>query len=377
METRERLLGLIQQVYAAPGSQDGWTPFLESLCDATDGYAAQFISVDRRGRAGLALGVRTDPAARAAYDEHWGALDPWGHSPRLQRATTGEVILGEEMVPHSQFQRTGFYADFGRPFDLVRCIAATIEVAPTVLSVITIGRTEAHTPFGAEESALLGALMPHLRRALQLHRRITVAEALSNDFAGALDGSARAVLLVDATGKVTWMNRAAERLTAGRDGLFIDDGGLRAMRDSDTTRLRALLSDATGTSIGSGLGTGGALPLGRPSGRHPLAALIAPLARRALFFSGINRPVAIVVVSDPDRAPLPDEATLRDLYQLTPAEAVLTRLLAGGATLEDAAVRLGLRLGTVRTRLKTIFEKTRTHRQADLVRLVLLGSTPL
>jgi DNA-binding CsgD family transcriptional regulator len=55
----------------------------------------------------------------------------------------------------------------------------------------------------------------------------------------------------------------------------------------------------------------------------------------------------------------------------------LTRVLAEGATLDSAAARLGLRIGTVRTRLKTIFDKTGTHRQADLVRLVLLGSTHL
>jgi DNA-binding CsgD family transcriptional regulator len=377
LDARDRLLDLIQLLYAAPGSQDGWAPFLDKLCDATGGYCAQFISVDQRGRAGLALAVRADPAARAAYDEHWGALDPWGHSPRLGRASAGEIILGDEMVPDAQFRRTAFYADFGQPFDLVRCVAGMIEVEPTILSVITIGRTDAHGPFGGEERALLGAVMPHLRRALQLHRRLAAADALAADIASVLNGASRAVILVNVAGKVTWMNRAAERLTGKRDGLLIDGGELRAMRGSDTNHLRALLYDAAATSSGNVIRAGGALRLGRPSGRRALTALVAPLTRRPLLFPGLDQPVAVVIVSDPDRVPLPDEATLRGWYGLTPAEAALTRLLAEGATLEDAATRVGLRIGTVRTRLKTIFEKTGTHRQADLVRLVLLGSTHL
>jgi DNA-binding CsgD family transcriptional regulator len=376
MDMRDRLLGLIQDLYSAPGSQDGWTPFLERLCDTTGGYTAQFISVDRRGRAGLALAVRADPAARAAYDGHFGALDPWGHSPRLQRAHAGEVILGEEMVPHPEFQRTAYYADFARPFDVVRCIAATIEVAPTLLSVITIARTEAHSPFGTEDCALLDALMPHLQRALQLHRRITVAEAASNDFAGVLEGSTRAVLLVNAAAQVIWMNRAAERIIAARDGLMVDAGELRAARGVDTTRLRTLLAEAAATSTGQGTGAGGALTLGR-IGRRPLMALVAPLPARPAFFSGIGPAAAIVIVTDPERAPILHDETLRMLFGLTAGEAALTHLLAQGETLAEAAARLGLRINTLRTRLKTIFEKTGTHSQADLIRLVLLGATPL
>ncbi|NOT27982.1 MAG: hypothetical protein HOP16_18005 [Acidobacteria bacterium] len=74
--SRDQLLELIQQLYAAPGTQDGWTPFLDRLCTSIGGYCAQLLSVDQHGHAGLALSVRADPAARAAYEQHWGAFDP-------------------------------------------------------------------------------------------------------------------------------------------------------------------------------------------------------------------------------------------------------------------------------------------------------------
>jgi DNA-binding CsgD family transcriptional regulator/PAS domain-containing protein len=377
MDMRDRVLGLIQQLYAAPASELGWTSFLESLCVATDGYCAQFISLDQRGHAGLTLAVRADPAAKDAYDQHWGAFDPWGRRLRQRRAAPGAVILGDEMVPHSELQRTAFYADFGRRYDLVRCIAGTIEVAPEILSVITIGRTEGHRPFGTEESALLSALMPHLQRALQLHRRIATAEAVSNDLAGVVESTTRAVLLVNAAGKVTWMNGSAERLTAARDGLSVEAHELRAARGADTTRLRALLAAAAATSAGQGTSAGGAIALGRPTGRRPLMALVAPLPPRPAFFSRIATAVAMVVVTDPERVVISGDETLRMLFGLTAGEAALTRLLAQGDTVTEAAARLGLRVDTIRTRLKTIFEKTGTHRQADLVRVVLVASTQI
>jgi DNA-binding CsgD family transcriptional regulator/PAS domain-containing protein len=370
-----QVLALVNQLYAAPGTQDGWGVFLDGLCGAVNGSCAHFIAVDRRGQAGLAMTVRSDPAARVAYDQHWAAFDPWGHSQRLQRAPAGAVLLGDEMLPHAALRQTPFYNDFGRPNDLVWCMAGTIDTAPASVSVVSIGRSEHHHPFDTEERAFLNVLMPHLRRALQLHRRIAATEAISADLAETLDGSARAVFLVQETGKVAWMNRAAERLTAARDGLVIDEGELCASRACETNHLRRLLADAARTSTGSGLGAGGALLLGRSELRRPLVALVAPVTRRSAFFANDDQPAAVVIVSDPDSPAVPDVHTLRDLLGLTPAEASVVRLLAEGLTLAEAADRLGLRLATVRTRVKTIFEKTNTHRQADLVRLAL-SATP-
>jgi DNA-binding CsgD family transcriptional regulator len=42
--------------------------------------------------------------------------------------------------------------------------------------------------------------------------------------------------------------------------------------------------------------------------------------------------------------------------------------------MQEAGAALGLRRETVRSRVKAIFEKTQTHRQADLVRLILNAS---
>jgi DNA-binding CsgD family transcriptional regulator len=81
-------------------------------------------------------------------------------------------------------------------------------------------------------------------------------------------------------------------------------------------------------------------------------------------------------VTDPDRALSADIMAFRSMFGLTPAESELVRCLAAGLSLEESAAELRLRLDTVRSRLKVVFQKTNTHRQADLVRLVLTAATP-
>ena len=78
----------------------------------------------------------------------------------------------------------------------------------------------------------------------------------------------------------------------------------------------------------------------------------------------------MVLVVDPELTPAPPVEALRALYGLTQAEARLTCGLLKGERLEDYAERSGISMNTARTHLKSVFAKTDTNRQAELVRLL-------
>jgi len=63
------------------------------------------------------------------------------------------------------------------------------------------------------------------------------------------------------------------------------------------------------------------------------------------------------------------ERRLATMFGLSRAEARLAALLGSGVPLAEAAERLSIRYETARTQLKSIFVKTDTHRQADVVAL--------
>jgi len=64
-------------------------------------------------------------------------------------------------------------------------------------------------------------------------------------------------------------------------------------------------------------------------------------------------------------------AFLRNRFDLTPAEARLVVHLVTGTSLKSSARALGVGYETVRRQVKSVFHKTGTHRQSELVLTVL------
>jgi DNA-binding CsgD family transcriptional regulator len=61
----------------------------------------------------------------------------------------------------------------------------------------------------------------------------------------------------------------------------------------------------------------------------------------------------------------------RNRFDLTPQEARLVVRLIAGEPLRSCAKALGITYETVRTCLKSVFLKTKTHRQAELVLVII------
>ena len=79
----------------------------------------------------------------------------------------------------------------------------------------------------------------------------------------------------------------------------------------------------------------------------------------------------LLILIDPLERREPTPALLKQLFGLTPAEARIAIELVRGHGLKGIASALRVSEGTVRTQLKAILAKTNTHRQADLVGLLV------
>jgi DNA-binding CsgD family transcriptional regulator len=123
-----------------------------------------------------------------------------------------------------------------------------------------------------------------------------------------------------------------------------------------------------------GLPPGGTLLISRPSLARSFTVQVIPLSARSHSF-GVSRPATAIFVSDPEARPTVSH--LMSLYHLTPAEEAVALRLVQRQSLAEAAEELWITLNTVRTHLKRIFLKTGTQRQADLMRILLLGVTGL
>jgi DNA-binding CsgD family transcriptional regulator len=99
-----------------------------------------------------------------------------------------------------------------------------------------------------------------------------------------------------------------------------------------------------------------------------------PLLLRQLILPGgldvSGEAIAAIVVLDMQDCPHPDEDLLRDLFLLTPAEARVANRLSCGQDVASIARDLGVSRGTVRVHLKSLFWKTATRRQGELIALL-------
>jgi DNA-binding CsgD family transcriptional regulator len=215
----------------------------------------------------------------------------------------------------------------------------------------------------------LAALLPHLTRAVQIHRRLLPVSVLDGAAVDALDCLSSGVILLDGKGRTIFLNRAAERVLRQRDGVAVEHGCLSAASPQERDALRLLVAQAAQTAAGQSLRPGGALAISRPSMRRPYSVLVTPLGRRHTSLHGPDAAVA-VFIADPEDHDSTEIGALVRLFRLTPAEARLAAGIATGAPLADVADGLGIGRETARTQLRSVFAKTGTTRQAELVRII-------
>jgi DNA-binding CsgD family transcriptional regulator len=176
------------------------------------------------------------------------------------------------------------------------------------------------------------------------------------------------VLLVDAEARVIFANRAAERILRAGRGLLLGHDGLRAEIPAEARRLRRIIADCARPHSG----LRGARGHVRVSREHGLPLTVLVVSHRArLAWIDIARPRVILFITDPEAIAIMRQQWLCDAFGLTRAEAAVAVEILETDGLQAVADRRGISLATARTHLAHLFDKTGTHRQAELVRLVL------
>jgi DNA-binding CsgD family transcriptional regulator len=190
----------------------------------------------------------------------------------------------------------------------------------------------------------------------------------SGDWEAVLDRLSQGIAIFDfSSRKIVFLNRVADDMLRAADGLSLSAAGITADRHEESAEFLRLIEGAARARDGLGR-AGGVMKVTRSSGRTPYSVMVAPLPT----CTGEATQQAIgIFIHDPESQIRAPEAELRALYGLSAAEARLATLLIRGKGMREAADTLFISIHTARTHMKRIFAKTDTHRQSDLVRLIL------
>jgi DNA-binding CsgD family transcriptional regulator len=194
--------------------------------------------------------------------------------------------------------------------------------------------------------------------------------------ADTFDGLAASMVLIDAAARIVHANSAALAMLDEGSVIRAAGGKLAAV---DTQADRALHDVFRNAEAGdAAVGTKGiAMPLTARDGERYVAHVL-PLTSGARRKAGVaySTVAAVFVRKATLDLPHPVEA-LADAFKLTPAEMRVLMMIAQIGGIPEVAPVLGISETTVRTHLQHIFAKTRTSRQADLVKLVAGYMSPL
>ncbi|CAN7478037.1 LuxR C-terminal-related transcriptional regulator [Pseudoduganella sp. LjRoot289] len=363
---------LIGRLYDAALHEDRWPGLCDDIAAAFGASSAAVMVQPAASEARfLDRSANLDDVALTAYEEQ-----DWQCGLGAQKARQlelSQVFASADIPGDTALDPTGFYAATSEQAGACYVVGAVFAVSPTELGVLGIHRAGALGNYAEEDKACVRAFLPHLERALQLRSRLAHQGLAEHCSVTALDALATAVFLLDADLTVLYANASAAALFGAEAPLCLRGAQLVQTASHGA---RTLARMVRGAMRGRAPGVPAEAPppqsLSLPRhGRLPLTLTVAPFALPDGTLG--HKPCAIVMARDPGAVTASAEV-LRQLFDLTPAEASVSRALAAGDSLEEIAAASGVSVNTVKTHLHRVYGKTGTGRQGELVALIH-GST--
>jgi len=173
-------------------------------------------------------------------------------------------------------------------------------------------------------------------------------------------------IAIDDAGGLLLTNSTAKHILSTRDGLEVTSEGTLS---STHGPLLNLMNTSVAAWPGNSHAHSRLFSVPRSAGRKSLTVIV----RRVVQISSTqdsDAPAALVFILDPELPTDASSAELRQLYQLSSAEARLARLLMEGKTFDACCEELCVQPSTARMHLCHLFVKTDVQRQSELVSLL-------
>lgn len=335
--------------------------------------ALQSVEKYTRSRGALLLPVignvpliSCTPSMEGAFEtyieEGWFERDERyrGTAALIQRGT----ITDDDCMAAEARKRSPYYQEFLAGQQLTDFVGVRIGRAGAVWN-LSLQRSPQEDPYSRDEILSLQSLSNSLDSIAKTC--VILASAKGKATVDAFQFSNQAALLLDRAGNVTLANATVEKIICSdlqiirRRLKFSDRDGSQVL-DRALRRLLWVKDVSLVPPIVLKKSTGGRF-------------IIYPMAISKQTESPFSAWHAVLVIVDTDASISWALDTLRTAFDLSRAEAKLALAIGSGQDIAAFASRSGLSKDTVRSQLKSIFSKTGTHRQAEIV--ALLGSGPI
>ncbi|BEP57049.1 MULTISPECIES: helix-turn-helix transcriptional regulator [unclassified Variovorax] len=368
VDTTDALVSLIDACYASVGDDGAWRRLLGHLCDVFHANIGLLVLMGEGqcDKAFYAAHNYSEGLARE-YSERW-----WAHDAPLLRGIeqglfrTGVARRASDVIPTSELCQTVYWREFMRRMPALYAMSGVISDGSTPGApppmFISLFRPEEAVDFSEADLRLFERLLPHLLRAFTLHWNQRSLREQLDVMRGGLDSLDFGVVFLDAALHIHHANRTVSRM-ASQPALARWMGGLpfETPRQGELAVLIRACAAGRGASLHMGANS---------RGGRGLVALAFALPQPLTTANGDLRNAQMLVLADPEHSNQAATQFVTNAFGLSRAEARLLPLLMAGQSPAQMASSLSIGLPTVRSHLASIFSKTRTGRQQELLNML-------
>jgi DNA-binding CsgD family transcriptional regulator len=336
-----------------------WPELMDDICDAIGAKGGGLLQSDVR-TPDVPLTDSVKDLFAVYFHEGWHERDLRARTVPLLLAGV-PVVTDQDVSTPEEMRSQPYYNDFINRVGLHWWAGVGFR-AGSALWALSLQRTGRQGPFEEQERRLLARLVQPLTQAASLSNAVGRIALLGST--NALAAVRHPALAIDHFGFVLEANSAmgsvyGDELRIRNRRLWVADPAAKLALDRLTEQIAASADRSALTVDPIVIKRTGKLPI-------ILRALPVPPAARSPFLGAR----AIFTFTAIEPRPRLDASLLNKVFGLTPAEARLAAALADGTNLETASERLGITRETARNQLKSVFLKTGTHRQSQLVALL-------
>lgn len=355
---------LIGQIYQA-GMDGHWADVMEQLRNITNSNKALFFIQKLDQPRPLGFEMKTnfdyDPLILQKYLSR--ALD----DPYLQitgHLSEGEAIYINEHLDVMSLVETDFYQQILLPMKSHYALGGCLVRDGMYESIYSINRGPDDPAYQKQDFDLIKLLTPHLSRAVQIYKDLTLYKHYSAISKSILDQSDKGLLVCDAQGRILLANLFANQELDEHEDIKVIDQHLSLAPSAFQMRLKQCLTQCVNQPHAfSGQES---ILLERTDGETLLVS-ISPLNKDSEFVD-IDQPCCLVTLTKQNAVRW---STLIKQYGLTPKEVLLVQAINRKKKLQQLTVEMGVTYNTLATHLKAIYRKMGIHSQAELI--VTLG----
>lgn len=372
---------MVEMIYEATINPTLWQQVLIRLVEYTGSQSAIFTAIDQLNpKFNFTFTHNISELTLVAYhDEKIQMIDMQLHAPILKQQGLGEpVVLDWSAYAQRQGQAEYiFYEKCVAPSGIGSAQGILLETGQYRWAVLGIHRTATVPIYQQQETELLKRLSKHFRRALQIHRQLSLVQQENSDLYQLFDALKTGVILLDENAHLLYANAKAQRILETGQELSLDHFNRLKAITPYHAQLEQYIASACFQDLSSSnyqaIHAGGVLVI--PSAEKSRVVTVSVVPFSSVWQNMLNQQQTeqkvAVFLTEPDKHYQLAGDFLKQHYQLSPREVKICELFVNGYNLEAIAKECTLTLSSVRTYMKYIFAKTQCSTQVELFRLLV------